>query len=252
MTTILVVEDEALVADDLQRTLTRLGYVVPMPVATADDATEAVATLGPDLVLIDIKLRGKRDGIDAGREIRARFAKPIIYLTSHSDDATLARAKETSPHGYLLKPFNERELRIAIEVALHKHEIESRLAVRERWFWTTLRSIGDAVIATDPDEIITFMNVVAERLTGWGPEALGRPLGEVFRVLDEAGELIGTPQRVAGATAFAVEIAPDRKLVIRTGAEIPIDETAAPIIDANGAILGGVIVFRDITERRRL
>lgn len=252
MTTILVVEDEALIADDIQRTLTRLGYLVPMPVATASDAIEAVANSGPDLVLIDIKLRGKRDGIDAGREIRERFGRPIIYLTSHSDDATLARAKDTNPHGYLLKPFNERELRIAIEVALHKHETESRLAVRERWFSTTLRSIGDAVIATDPDEVITFMNAVAERLTGWGPEAIGRPLGEVFRVVDETGQLIGTPQRVASATAFAVEVAPDRKLIIRTGAEIPIDENAAPIIDANGVVLGGVVVFRDITERRRL
>ncbi len=252
MTRILVVEDEALIADDIQRTLTRFGYDVPTPVATAAEALEAVANMGPDLVLIDIKLRGQRDGIDAGGEIRSRFGRPIIYLTSQSDDATLARAKETSPHGYILKPFNERELRIAVEVALHNHELESRLAVRERWFSTTLRSIGDAVIATDRDEIITFMNVVAERLTGWGAEAIGRPLGEVFNVRDKADNPVQKPLRVAGGTAFVVEVAADRRLVIRTGAQIPIDESVAPIIDDSGAFLGGVVVFRDITERRRL
>ena len=252
MTKILVVEDEALIADDIQRTLSRFGYDVPTPVATAAEALDAVAHLRPDLVLIDIKLRGPRDGIDAGAEIRTRFGRPIIYLTSQSDDATLARAKETRPHGYLLKPFNERELRIAVEVALHNHELESRLAVRERWFSTTLRSIGDAVIATDQDEVITFMNVVAERLTGWGAEAIGRPLGEVFSVVDKSGNHVETPLRVANATAFVVEIVADRKLVIRTGAEIPIDESVAPIIDDSGAVLGGVVVFRDITEHRRL
>jgi len=250
--TILIVEDEALIADDIQRTLVRLGYDVPTPVATAAEAVQAAEKLRPALVLIDIKLRGKRDGIDAGGEIRARFGLPIVYLTSQSDDATIARAKLTSPHGYLLKPFHERELRIAIEVALHKHEVETQLAVRERWFATTLGSIGDAVIATDQNEIITFTNVVAERLTGWGRDAIGRPLAEVFTVRDAKGQPVVTPLRAAVQEAFAVERAADRTLVIRTGAQILIDENAAPILDENGALLGGVIVFRDITEQRRL
>ena len=252
MNTILIVEDEALIADDIQRTLVRLGYDVPTPVATAAEAVQAAEKLRPALVLIDIKLRGKRDGIDAGGEIRARFGLPIVYLTSQSDDATIARAKLTSPHGYLLKPFHERELRIAIEVALHKHEVETQLAVRERWFATTLGSIGDAVIATDQNEIITFTNVVAERLTGWGRDAIGRPLAEVFTVRDAKGQPVVTPLRAAVQEAFAVERAADRTLVIRTGAQILIDENAAPILDENGALLGGVIVFRDITEQRRL
>ena len=252
MTTILIVEDEALIADDIQSTLARFGYDVPTPVATAAEAIEAAEKLRPALVLIDIKLRGKRDGIEAGAEIRARFGLPIVYLTSQSDEATVARAKLTSPHGYLLKPFHERELRIAIDVALHKHQVEMQLAVRERWFATTLGSIGDPVIATDQNEIITFTNAAAERLTGWGREAIGRPLAEVFKIHDMTGQPVGTPIRAAVQEAFAVERAADRTLVIRTGAQIVIDENAAPILDENGALLGGVIVFRDITERRRL
>ncbi len=252
MTTILVVEDEALIADDIQRTLTRLGYEVPTPAATAAEALAGIASSKPDLVLIDIKLRGTRDGIEAGGEIRSRFGLPIIYLTSQSDDATIARAKETTPHGYVLKPFDERELRIGIEVALHKHKIESRLAVRERWFSTTLRSVGDAVIATDQSDIITFMNAVAERLTGWGTEATGRPLVDVFVVLDEAGEPLERPRLAKMTPSFTVEATGPRRLLIRTGDHIPIDESVAPIIDDDGTLLGGVIVFRDITERRKL
>jgi two-component system cell cycle sensor histidine kinase/response regulator CckA len=146
MTKILVVEDEALIAADIQQTLIGLGFEVPATVDTGAAALESVDELRPSLVLMDIKLRGKMDGIAAAAEIRSRFGTPVVFLTSHSDEATLSRAVATEPYGYLLKPFADRELRTAIIVALQKHELESRLATRERWFSTTLRSIGDAVM----------------------------------------------------------------------------------------------------------
>ncbi len=252
MNRILVVEDEALIAGDIQRTLVKLGYDVPPPVGTGEAALTAAETLKPSLILMDIQLRGKMDGIDAARQIRARFSLPVVYLTSHSDEATLSRAMETHPAGYLLKPFNDRELRTAIEVALHKHELESQLAARERWFATTLRSIGDAVIATDPNEVITFMNGVAERLTGWGNEAIGRPLAEVFRLVDRTGAPVASPIRLALQSSFAVQLPPNTGLVLKTGHQIAVDDSAAPITDDRGAILGGVVVFRDISDRRKL
>jgi two-component system cell cycle sensor histidine kinase/response regulator CckA len=252
MTTILVVEDEALIASDIQRTLIREGYEVPTTVATGAAAIEAAAAMNPGLVLMDIKLRGKMDGIEAAREIRARFGTPVVYLTSNSDDATLSRAVETQPYGYVLKPFNDRELRTAVVVAIQKHDLEARLAARERWFSTTLRSIGDAVIATDPHQIVRFMNGVAERLTGWGAEAIGRPISEVFRLVDKTGTPIVNPVGVALDQSFAVEVPPETGLVAKSGGQIPIDDSAAPIIDDRGHVLGGVVVFRDITERRRL
>jgi two-component system cell cycle sensor histidine kinase/response regulator CckA len=252
MTKILVVEDEALIAADIQQTLIGLGFEVPATVDTGAAALESVDELRPSLVLMDIKLRGKMDGIAAAAEIRSRFGTPVVFLTSHSDEATLSRAVATEPYGYLLKPFADRELRTAIIVALQKHELESRLATRERWFSTTLRSIGDAVIATDAKHVISFMNAQAEKLTGWGAEAVGRPLSEVFRIVDQAGVPIAGPVKAPLAESFAVSVQHDSGLLPKQGDQIPIDESSAPIIDDRGVVLGGVVVFRDITARRKL
>ncbi len=251
--TILVVEDESLVAMDIQRTLSRLGYHVPKTARTGSAALELAATLKPHLALMDIKLAGPMDGIETAQLLRQRWNIPVVYLSSYSDDSSLARAKATEPFGYLLKPFNERDLRTAIEVALHKHQLESQLAARERWFSTTLRSIGDAVIATGPYATITFMNPVAERLTGWLlADARGKKLAEVLRLVDAKGTPLRDPIERAVAQGFAVELPPNSALLARTGARLAVDDSAAPILDEDGSLLGGVVVFRDVTDRKKL
>jgi two-component system cell cycle sensor histidine kinase/response regulator CckA len=248
---VLIVEDEAIIAEDIRRTLGHLGYDVPRTAATGADAVALAEALRPRLILMDIKLKGAMDGIEAAAMIRERFGIPVVYLTSHSDEATLARAKETQPYGYILKPFEDRELRIAIEVALRKHELESRLAERERWFATTLESIGDAVMAIDPRDVITFLNPVAEKVTGWGrAEAVGKKLMDVLRLVDDEGALLDLSR--APREKFAAAVPTHAGLVPRSGANIPVDNTAAPIVDAKGNVLGQVVVFRDITERRNL
>lgn len=251
--TILVVEDDAIIAWDIQQTLQRLGYAVPALAQTCDEALDACEAARPDLVLMDIKLKGAVDGIEAAERLHARWDLPVVYLTSHSDEATLSRAKSTGPHGYLLKPFHERDLRTTIEVALHKHAMESQLVARERWFATTLRSIGDAVIATDRHQKITFLNPVAEALTGWSSEdALGRALSEVLHLVDEDGRRVEGPLRGVLEELLRVELPPDALLRARAGEVRAIGDSAAPIVDARGELLGGVVVFRDITERKRL
>ena len=137
---ILVVEDEAIVAADLAARLRRLGYGVPAVVSSGEEALEQVPKTNPSLVLMDIKLAGKLDGIEAAHQIQMQYAIPVIYVTAHSDEATLARAraKATGPYGYLIKPFDMDELRTTIEVALHKHKIDSKLKESAQWFATTL------------------------------------------------------------------------------------------------------------------
>ena len=125
---ILVVEDSAIIARDIQQTLRKLGYDVPVTYRSGETAIELVASLKPDLVLMDIVLAGKLDGIETAATIRARHDLPVVYVTAHADQATLERAKITEPFGYVLKPFGARELQVAIEIALYKHRAEAERA----------------------------------------------------------------------------------------------------------------------------
>ncbi|APH39391.1 response regulator [Methanohalophilus halophilus] len=121
---ILVVEDEAIVAMVIKRRLKDLGYIVSGVASTGKDAITKVEGTFPDLVLMDIRLKGDMDGIEATKIIKDRFSLPVVYLTAHSDDVTFKKAKETDPDGYILKPFTEKDLRTTIEIALHKFQKE--------------------------------------------------------------------------------------------------------------------------------
>ncbi|MBD1848703.1 ATP-binding protein [Leptolyngbya sp. FACHB-711] len=126
---ILVVEDERVVARDIEKRLKKLGYSVPASVASGEEAVEKVAELRPELVLMDVRLKGQMDGIEAAEQIRADFDTPVIYLTAYADEATLQRAKVTDPFGYIVKPFDERDLHVAVEVALRRKLSETAIRV---------------------------------------------------------------------------------------------------------------------------
>lgn len=179
---ILIVEDEPIVAVDVQRRLQLLGYPAPQTLASGEEAVNFVEEIEPDLILMDIMLEGEIDGIEAATLIRERKPVPIIYLTAYADEDILDRAKITEPFGYILKPFEDRELQTCIEMALYKRDMEFRLQESERWHAATLRNIGDAVISTDVQGVIRLFNPMAEILTGLGAsEALGRPFQEAVR-----------------------------------------------------------------------
>ncbi|GAB4445483.1 MAG: hypothetical protein Kow0031_28050 [Anaerolineae bacterium] len=184
---IVIVEDESIVALDIRNRLNRLGYTVLDMAATGEDAINAVGNTQPDIVLMDIQLKGRMDGIEAAARIKDRHNIPVIYLTAYADETTLQRAKITESFGYLLKPFEERELSATIETALYKHRVESQLQEHDRWLSTTLKSIGDAVIATNVKGIINFFNPIAEQLTGWPQdEAVSTAADEVIDLVDES------------------------------------------------------------------
>jgi PAS domain S-box-containing protein len=245
---VLVVEDEAIVAMDISVMLRGLGYEVLGPAATGAEALEFAVRSRPDLVLMDIMLRGGMDGVEAARRIREETGAPVVYLTAYADESTLRRAKVAEPLGYLLKPFEERELRTTIETALHKHRTEARLRESERWLATTLKSIGDAVIAADERGRVRLINPAAEKLTGWPDgEALGRELAEVFRLADET-----TGRRVEAEARAGAERQVDVLLLARDGRSTPVETSASVITDDKGDLRGSVLIFKDISERRRL
>ena len=253
-TRILIVEDEIIVATDIQTTLLSLGYDVLEIVSSGEEAIDKVQELQPDFVLMDIRLQGEMDGIQAAEAITANFSIPILFLTAYADQKTLERAKLTRPMGYILKPFEERELYTTIEVALYKHQMEKQLGEKSQWLNTVLTSIGDAVIANNLQNCVTFMNPVAEALTGWQQQdAVNQPLAEVFKIFDEtSGKPIDNLIAQALRTGEIVYLVDGAMLSSKNGTQIPIDQSAAPIIDANGAIQGSVLVFRDMTEKKQI
>ena len=162
---ILVVEDEFIVAADIQTRLESLGYDVPTTVASGEKAVEKAGTLRPDLVLMDIQLKGLMDGVEAADQIRRRFGIPVIYLTANADHPTVQRAKVTEPFGYVIKPFEERELHTAIEVALYKHQAEQTLKESEERY-RLLEELSPEAIIVQSDEKIVYANHAAANLFG--------------------------------------------------------------------------------------
>ena len=258
---ILVVEDETLIAEEIEDSLRELGYEVIGRASSADEAIGSVAERRPDIVLMDIRLRGLRDGIQTAEELRDRFRVPVVFLSAHADEVTLRRAKRSSPYGYVVKPVKISALRSALEIALERHALETRVRESERWLSTTLRSIGDAVLCTDLKGGITFMNGRAEQLTGWQfSEAVGKPVTEVFD-LRTAGNQPGLSSERGQLPLPLYEAIRDREVKVlpttdvavvdRAGHEHPLDVSVAPILDDHKA-LGVVLIFRDLSERRAL
>ncbi|MCK5227771.1 MAG: response regulator, partial [Desulfobulbaceae bacterium] len=134
---ILIVEDELIVAKDIENCLTKLGYSMTGIVASGEEAVRKVDELRPDLVLMDIVLKGEMNGIEAAEEINT-LNIPVVYLTAHADTDTLDRAKTTAPYGYIIKPFDERMLQSTIEITLYKSRMENKLKEREAWLFTIL------------------------------------------------------------------------------------------------------------------
>ena len=251
---IIVVEDEQIIAQDISRTLKRLGYSIVATAVTGEDAISAAAISHPDVMLMDIHLQGAMDGTAAADYVRRHFDIPVVYLTAYSDEATLRRARVSEPFGYLVKPFEERELFVTIETALYRHAVEQKLKRMERWLAATLTSIGDAVIATDPKGAITFMNPIAEQLTGWTQaEAVGQKITN-YCVICDAATYVPLEHPVAQALhqGIVIQLDPEAGLLRRDGRMVPIEVSAAPIRDGQDAISGVVLVLRDVTEQRQV
>ncbi|WP_322744442.1 MULTISPECIES: ATP-binding protein [unclassified Coleofasciculus] len=254
MAKILIVEDEIITAQAIAAQLKRLGYEVADIVNSGTAALAKVVETRPDLVLMDIVLkRREMDGIAAAAQIRTQFKILVVYLTAHSEEATLAKAKITEPFGYIVKPFNQRDLRIAIEIALYKHKSEQQLLEREELLSTILDSTSDGMVATDHMGQITYINPVAETLAGWqSSEALGKNIAEVIQIVDEATDTV-----VENPVLFLLKGAPlqdlgnNRILIARDGTKRPIADRVSPMRQENDTIKGTVLVFWDISERRQ-
>jgi PAS domain S-box-containing protein len=235
---ILLVEDESIVAMDLQRRLKNAGFGIAGHVVSGEAAIDFVRENQPHLILMDIQLKGKMDGIESADIIRKEYDIPIIFLTAFADKPTLERAKVTEAYAYILKPYQERELYTNIEIVIYKHRMERKLRENEHWLHTTLHSISEAVIAADTDGSIHLVNSAAERITGFsGQELLGRNI-----------------ERLAEDILFPGEEADNQFapwFIKRDGVWLPVERTETQLTEEGGRTLGKVLVLRDVSERYR-
>jgi len=250
---IFIVEDEKIVSRDLQNVLESMGYEVAGVATSGEEAVGLIPGLRPDIVLMDIMLKGRMDGIEAAERVRSELEVPLIYLTAYADDMTLQRAKITEPYGYLLKPFDERDLSIAIEMALYRHRMENRVRESERWLSATLKNIGEGVAAVDADGKVVFLNPHGEVLTGWpADEARGKPVEEVFNVLPARGGAENTGEVTLMTTGMPDPSTHDDFILVdRGGGRKHVEFSASIIRDRERLVTGGVLSFRDISGRRK-
>jgi PAS domain S-box-containing protein len=249
---ILIVEDEAIVAKDMELCLSSFGYSICGIVASGEDALAAAGEIQPNLIILDMMLKGKLDGIETAHRIRTQFGIPVIFVTAYSDENTIKRARETNAFGYLLKPFEERELRSTIEMALYKNEAERKLSQNKQWLETILCCIADAVITTSNEGVIEFVNPVAERLTGLpAKEMIARRLSEVVRLLNAK-----TRENIEIKNDFIMNggylsSENDVVLIARDGVETAVEYSIAPLRHTSGKTVGLVLVLRDISVKQQ-
>lgn len=249
---VLIVEDESVNAAVIEHQLKKLGYGVAGTATSGEEALALAQTTKPDVVLMDIQLEGQMDGVEAAIAIRKEMGIPVVFLTGNSDEQTIDRARITEAFGYLHKPIQEREVHSALQLALHKAEMEARVRDERKWFATTLRYISDAVIAADASGAVKLVNLVAQQITGWKEEeALDRDLSDVFQILEPGTRV--PAECVVTRVLNKGRAEGDRSsklLVSRGGAEIAIEESATSIITDSGEVSGVLVVFREFHNPR--
>ena len=243
---VIIADDERIVAADLRKRMMGLGCTVVAVVGSGEDAVRAALDQHPDLVLLDIGMEGAFDGITAAEKIRAEVDIPVIFVTSYSDKETLRRAKEIGPFGYILKPFDERELATTVEMALFRHHMDQKLRRSEQLYRTLIENTGEGIVFADLDERFTFVNPSAERIFGVEPGTLrGRCFSEftspeVFATIREQTQTRHAGSRNSYNVEFTRADGEQRTLLI----------TGTPQFDDRGRLTGTFGIFRDITETR--
>lgn len=250
---VLIVEDERIVSLDLKNRITELGYNVAGIVSTGEDAILEAARLLPDIILMDIMLKGQFDGIQASEVIYQKHHIPVIFITAFSDEKTFSRAVTTEPFGYLVKPFDTRDLKNAIEIALYKSRTDRRIKENEKLLNVTLNNISEGIIAVDQEGRIRLMNRCAEELTGYSKEeALGKEIDKIFRVSDEILNDYLVSVLYKKEKPELSKYLKNKYLISKSGKRILIEENTSLIDDINNNIIGSVIAFKNITERKEV
>jgi PAS domain S-box-containing protein len=180
---ILIVEDEIIIAREIEKLLENLGYEAAEIAGSGEEAINEIKKENIDLILMDIVIKGEMDGIQTAQALQEDYDIPVIFLSAYFDDNTRERAKLIEPFGYLIKPVQQRELQITIELAFYKHQAVTLVKNEREWLYTVIDNVKDGLIAIDTEDKIKFINMQAVSLSGYSPEeAAGKELGDILKM----------------------------------------------------------------------
>ncbi len=256
-TRLLIVEDERIVALDLKKRLEMMGFEIVGVVSNGKDAIQICETNRPDLALMDIQIQGEIDGIETSAILRERFNVPHIFLTAYRDEETVNRAKATDPDGYILKPFNDRDISLTIEIALHKGQIRNRLRLSEIKFRSLIQNSGDIIAVIGLDGVIQFASPSVERVLGYKPEEIqGKIVDDFIHENDLPGLLVQFKNLTESSSSLQED---GQKMQFASELRFKHAELGWVYLDAIGTLIqiegleeGIVFNARDITERKRI
>ncbi len=244
-TRILICDDDSQLTDLLQVLLKKLNYKVVDCVRAGEDAVKKAADLGPDLVLMDIMLAGRTDGIQAASEITHKLGIPVVFMTASEDQAVFERAKITQPFGYILKPFNDKDLRISIEMALYQNHLEGKLKAAHGFLQNIINSSLDMIIAVDNDRLITEFNAAAEESFGYKREdVLGKHVNLLYADTEQGRQIHETTLQNGRCVAEIQNRA-------KSGENFHSMLASSILNDAAGRQIGVMGISQDITELKR-
>lgn len=248
---LLIVEDARMVGLHLKKSLEYAGYGVVGTVTNGDDALRQAREHTPDLILMDIMLEGDMDGIETATQIREEQDIPIIYLTALSDVETIERAKITGPFGYVMKPFNERELLTNIEMVLHKDQVEKQLRVSEEKFFAAVNSIPVPLATLDQQGCITFVNPVFKNILQASDDLAGIPITDVIQAVPQGTD--GTTEHTSWWSALQSDHHLDGAWTLSPLLKDRVfsDFTLVPFQTGTDSQAGYLLTFRDITTDYR-
>jgi PAS domain S-box-containing protein len=248
-----IVEDDAILCDLLKIRLGKMGYSVTGMFATGEDAIRAISDTPPDLVIMDVTLVGKMDGIETAQQIQRQFPLPVVYLTGSSDPQTFERAKITDDSEYVIKPFSDSDLHIAIEMAIHKYGSHMRIKKKQKFLESIIKLAGIGIITTDREGKITIANPVAEAMTGFQFHSSKKPdFFEMVHITDEGGHKIESPVDAIRTDMIVRDLPEQAILVTAQGEKLHVRGTASPLKDENNQFKGIIFTFSPVNRQNTL
>ncbi|QDL10465.1 REC domain-containing diguanylate cyclase [Brasilonema octagenarum UFV-E1] len=250
---ILVVEYEKKKALDIKKLLQNLGHFVSEITEDEEGAVKKMEEINPNLVLFNISLSGKKDDVKLADVIMNDYQVPVLYLTERYSIIKKIERKLTESLNYINEPVAEQDLQIAIEMAVDKHQTKKQFQEQQQNFMAILKSMGCAVMLTDTCGCIHLMNPIAEELTGWTQEeAVTKNLAEILSLVDkDTGILRKDLATQVIQTGVVLNLPETLTLIAKDHTEIQIGGNIAPIRDDDGSLIGAVVVFQDITQRKQ-